>query len=623
MKLQTALLTAFLVLLVLHTGCGDNAKSDPKGSDDDLRPSDVANGDLSADAVDADPDQSETTLVTDTRDAFVLDATDVGECTPGEVMGCAADDAVFVCQPDGASKLPEDCPTGLHCMGGYCNDYVCMPNQPECADGSSIKTCNADGSAYGAPVACPAATVCSDRYCHTPCEYGKYVSSYIGCEYWTLDLDNYHDPMTNPKPDEVPHSVVISNPHGAPATVIFQSPAVGVSINVPDPIVPARSAKAFQMPRLDISGTAITSNSINILSSIPVSVHQFNPLENVAVFSNDASLLLPRNVLGQDYYVVGWPTAPLPCISPEFCPDPQHGYVTMLATELGTTTVTIKPAARIQPGVTLPGWAAGIPATFTLNFGEVLNLEALDPNLFNGFNDLTGTHITSDKPIAVFTGHEEAVVAEEGVDACCADHLEEQLFPVNTWANEYIAALSPGRGVKNDYWFIVSAMDGNVITTNPPQPDANGIMLNAGQFVTFFSDQNFEVQGTGKLSVAQLLVSGQATSEGSGDPALVLAVPTARYRSDYALLTPAGFTTNYVTITRQPGVEVRIDGVAVSNSFTSIGSGAWETAGVSVNVGSHSLEGDGPFGIVAYGFGPQVSYAYPGGLNFVGSESTP
>ena len=45
------------------------------------------------------------------------------------------------------------------------------------------------------------------------------------------------------------------------------------------------------------TGTALTRNAYRITSTVPVVAYQFNPLENVNVFSNDASLLKPVEAL--------------------------------------------------------------------------------------------------------------------------------------------------------------------------------------------------------------------------------------------------------------------------------------------------------------------------------------
>src|SRR5208337_2159785 len=62
------------------------------------------------------------------------------------------------------------------------------------------------------------------------------------------------------------------------------------------------------------SNTALTRHAYKIVTDFPVSVYQFNPLDNVNVFSNDASLLKPREALEPylpgmqtQYVVAGWP----------------------------------------------------------------------------------------------------------------------------------------------------------------------------------------------------------------------------------------------------------------------------------------------------------------------------
>lgn len=609
----------FFYCLIFLAACSDDVTNKP--SDDNVRVDPPNNSVPDTDSgQDASDDENNTNNIV---------IPDIGACEPGTVSGCADTQSRFVCKEDGSGLELQDCPGEQNCLAGECSDMACIPGTITCEGAEQVKRCNEDGSGYLAPTDCPTDTICSSGSCQSICELGKYQASYIGCEYWTVDLDNYPDPFTNPKPNEVPHAVVISNPGNSPATIGFYSQSASVSVSVPDPVVPAKSARAFTMPRLDVDGTGITRNSINIVSSLPVSAHQFNPLNNESVFSNDASLLLPTNVLGTDYYVVAWPTQYLPCIV-QPCPQSQHSYVTVVATSDGDTFLNVTATANIAGGPNINPFPAGVTRSFQLSRGQVLNLQAFEGSL-NGKNDLTGTFIRSTKPIAVFVGHEEAVIGEQGyVDpnpvpnnqnntSCCADHLEQQLYPLNSWSNSYVLALSPGRGQKKDHWRIVAGEDNVTITTNPPQQGANNVTLNKGQFVTFFSNQNFEVNATGKILVGQFLVSQAQTTEGNGDPAFVLPVPTEAFRKDYFLLTPTGYSQNFVTITRKPGVAIELDGVPVTANFVPVGSGAWEVAAISLTEGPHSLESAEPFGLTAFGFSNAVSYAYPGGLNVIGS----
>ena len=611
-----------LALLTLPTivACGADTQKEQQGGElpDDRT---AMNNEVSAatnNAIDSDTNNSSTT-------GEEVPLPNGGSCTPGQNLTCADETTQSICNAEGDAALPVACPEGQWCLNGACGTQRCVVGTLSCLSPEQVATCNADGTAYEDPQPCPDSTLCENGSCKSICDLGGKGPSYIGCEYWTVDLDQYSDPFTNPMPDEVPHAVVISNPGPAPATISFIPRGQGVTVNVPDPVVPVGQARAFEMPRWDVSGSSLSFRAIQILSSSPVIAHQFNPLNNENVYSNDASLLLPVTAHGKEYYVLNWPSQMLPCIQ-SFCPESQHSYVTIVATSPGVTNLNVTPTARIMPGDQIPNFTAGFTRSISLSFGQVMNLQAGDPDagLGQAPNDLSGTHILADKPVAVFAGHEEAVIGNpantEAEGSCCADHLEQQLFPVESWGNEYIAALSPDRGNHEDHWRIVAAEPVTVMF-DPPQNGASQIDLGRGEVTAFYSRDSFEVRATGKISVGQFLVSQQQTDDGTGDPAFILAVPQSQFRSDYHLLTPTGYSRDYVTVIRPSGVGITIDGVAVADGeFAPVGSGNWEVATISVQPGVHVVEGDEPFGLLAYGFDNAVSYGYPGGLNLVGVD---
>lgn len=625
------------VALICFVGCSDEVGSDDNdnvrehGGDNDAGAQNGGTTEPEADAalgsdVDPGPGPSEP---------------DVTDCTPGEVLECADDGALTVCNDDGDDFETQACPDSApNCFQGECGDQICEPGVPSCLDTENSQVCNDDGTGYSPPIPCGDDSVCENGTCTTACEFGpKQASSHFGCEYWTVYLDQYDEPdVLDAGPGQaaadVPHAIVISNPGDQDATIHFETFAAGESVDVDDPVVPAGDSRSFTMPRLELGSTGIFRNAIFVRSSVPVTAHQFNPPNNDNVYSNDASLLLPISSLGTEYYVMNWPTQVIsfdgfPGFFNDFDFDDledQKSYVTIIASEPGITNVLVNATAQITDGDDFSGFPPGVGRNFELNYGDVLNLQASTGELSTDLsdNDLTGTHVVSDKNIAVFAGHEQAVIGyDSSRDSCCADHIEQQLLPVESWGNRYVAPFSPGRTETKDQWVIVAGEDSVTVNTDPPQSGANGVTLNAGEYVKFFTADNFEVEATGKISVGQFLTSQQQTAEVIGDPAFVLAVPIERFRDDYHVMIPDGYSADYITMIRPAGVEVLLDGQAVADSeFEPVGSGEFETGYVGVDAGVHFLESEEPFGVLAHGLDHAVSYGYPGGLNVVGAEDT-
>ncbi len=561
-----------------------------------------------------------------------------GLCDPGEALGCDGAHGLRVCDESGEGQETVLCPDATpNCIDAECTDQLCEPGVSTCSDGETRASCNEDGTGYVEEVPCAAGQVCSNGSCTQACQFGaKMAESYFGCEYWTVYLDQYDDPTTGMAQNEIPHAVVLSNPNEVDATVNFQAVEPGVSFDIPNPVVPAGDARSFTMPRVPMEQTGKSRAGLFIESTMPVTAHQFNPLNNENVYSNDASLLIPVSSLGTEYYAMSWPTQgvnfddfefdfPFSFQFGDFDFDPQKGFVTVIATESGTTTnVTVTPTADIADGEDLAGFPAGVSRTFQLAHGEVLNLQAEAGGMTDGLSDLTGTHIIADHPVVVFGGHEQAVVAyDDSRESCCADHIEQQMFPLDSWGQRYIAPFSPGRTQTKDLWRILAGEDGVTVHTDPVQPEANGVTLNAGEFVEFFTADDFVVEADGKISVAQYLTGQAQTAEFTGDPAMVLAIPVERWRDEYMVLIPEGYNRDFVTVIRPAGVEVELEGSAIADTeFDAVAGGEFETASIEVNPGVYTLlsPGEEPFGVLVHGLDSAVSYGYPGGLNMVGAE---
>ena len=423
------------------------------------------------------------------------------ECSPEGSQRCLG--STFQTCTDGAWVTGLDCP--LVCVDTL-GCVQCTPGAMFCKD-SNVWACDQSGNPGGVSHLCSGGNVCVDGACVDACADAAASKSYIACEYWAVDLDNVQevlgavpsffacndslfgygagqamsvaackktsggsslpayaglcDPPSNSCPTNYtcttetlcvlsaqtsPFAIVVSNP---------QSKDVHVTVTGPGGQMINRTIQAGQVsailpqagntiPDQSVDGTFKGSKSYKVVSDLPIVAYQFNPLDNVDVFSNDASLLIPRTAFDVDYYALSWAT--LDRRTPAPGQHSFHGYVTIVAWQDGTQ-VEVTPTAPTEASAMQVTLAAGVPVQFTLNAHEVLQLQA------SGTGDLTGTHITSPNMMSfgVFGGHEAAQYGEttppdlNHTSLCCADHLEEMLFPSTTWGKAFAIARSKKR----------------------------------------------------------------------------------------------------------------------------------------------------------------------------------
>jgi len=422
-------------------------------------------------------------------------------------------------------------------------------------------------------------------------------------------------------------------------------------------------------------------DGFHVQSDVPVTVYQFSPLEyRVAQdcagdssdtpddgecfsFSNDASLLLPTHVLTGDYMVVTQPSSRTrrtwwdgdgdqlflvdgeERIRETFTSSP--GFATIIATE--ATRVEVTTTAHVMTSGTLnttvAGMAPGETQAFDLSAGDVLQLVSAMPprescagremdveiDCPSGATapcvrrytycdagtayDLTGTRIRSTGAVQVFAGHDCANIPHYR-SAC--DHLEESMFPLQSWGREVIVSVTePVRGEPNIVR-IVSSSSANTLTFSPAVHET--VTLGEGDFIEFETSQDFRVTGTQPISVGQFLVGQNyagpgAAGEGAiGDPSFSLAIPIEQYRTSYSFLAPETFEQSWINVTAEAGHAVLLDGSPVTDWRAIEGTG-YVTARVPVSGGAHEISSDAPVGVVVYGFGSFTSYMYPAGLD--------
>lgn len=554
----------------------DTTDVEPQDTSPDAADVDATDTEADTEIVDADASDTDADADADATDADATDATDA--------------DAVFANTCGGDVAL--DAEPGTRC--GTCNTgtWTC--------DGINAVACEGDRGdlALDSCGRCAATAAAVND----------------GCEFWTVDLPQYNDPFTEAR--DTAHAVVLANPNDIPVTVSVTTRSE-TPPSASELLLPAGAVEVFSLPVTNTEGTSTSFDSYRLLTSAPVVAYQFNPLNSADVSSNDASLLLPPAALGVEYYVVSRPSVSIPIGG--F--DDQNGWFTVVATQEGTTQVTITFSTAVNDGdaEALQGISAGESRVFALEQFEVLNVEATGAAAPAG--DLTGTHLVADQSITVFSGHSQATVGSGfgGAAACCADHLEEQLFPVNTWGTEYLAVHSPPRGGSEpDVWRVVASRDGTTLSTDPVVEGLHGVTLDAGEFVEAESVASFALSASQPVSVAQFLVGQEDARIGvlEGDPSMALTVPTLQFLDRYTVQVPSSYTRDWLVVVRPSGVEVHLDGVPITTRFTAIGTTGYESSVVPVTPGAHAVSSPSGtrFGLYGYGYSSTVSYAYPAGL---------
>ena len=485
---------------------------------------------------------------------------------------------------------PEECAPDLGCV-------LCIPGQASC-EGEYSNVCNPAGDGFD-PVHCdPVQGVSCNMgsgYCEGACSPQSIGLSYIGCDYYptvTQQLDAY-----------VPSSqyaVAVANTTADPANVTITRGANVVNNTVVQP----SSVAVIVLPWVDElalgegPSKVAVDGAYRLRSDRPVTVYQYNPL--AANVTNDASLMLPVNAWTGNYVVAAWPFW-----------QAYPGFYSVTASEDQTlVTITAPPSgALIQAG---GGLQADGNGQVMLDQGDVLQVVTA-----NGANDVTGTLISADKPIEVLGGH-DCTQVPIGIAAC--DHLEESMFPIETLSKEYIVVPPvqvPSDNLEKAQVIRVVATADNTTLTFEPDQGVNTNLALAGSFVEIpYTINKFKVSANNKILVAQYMV-GQQANFGTSDPAMLVAVATEQYRTNYLFHAPVGWTGNYVDIIAPNGANVTVDGVMVG-AFQSIAGTNFSVAHVKLSNagdGTHNVSSNQKIGISVYGVLNYGSYWYPGGLD--------
>lgn len=444
----------------------------------------------------------------------------------------------------------------------------------------------AEESGSGEATSSTAGAPCDDTDCEPESESDPCadVESTLGCSFIVvapLEPSSVHAEnegeeeefdvvvVTNPSPDAVAMVSMLRTPEG-----LLDEELVG------DPVAvsPGQSV-TLQVPRFT-PGSSVnlrTGGLSRVQSDRPVTVSLYSP--GRPFLGNDGTLLLPEEILGQEYVIPGYP--------------PHVAATTALGGPSYLSLVTLEDNTLVEwhaqfsgmPGNGLPvdPVAQGEWGTIVLNRFEVVRLVAADAG------DLSGTVIETSAPVAVSAGSRCVTVpVSTDADLHC-DPVFEQLLPVERWDHRAIVPHPPLRDGERHFIRVYAGKENVRFRTDPPLFEGEHLLPTKGSFLDLEVEHgvNVVIDGDGALMAIGYLAS-RTEAGGLGDPAMVQYGSFVRSRFINHFSGLEGWDSQFVQVVRIAGSDdVRLDGEVVTG---------WETFG--------SVEQYGSFDVVTLPIGP-------------------
>ena len=312
---------------------------------------------------------------------------------------------------------------------------------------------------------------------------------------------------------------------------------------------------------MDSDDVVIDADSIRDRSVIVRSVNG-DPITAVAYAeeftSSDTFKVLPcvsLPVSAYEYYAVSVPLARVP--SPDYdvgdydykndddFRSPEGNSAIVIVTTEKDTELTITLSRNVT--VTAQDLLAQVPGGMFVEGVPVrVSLPEEAQTLYIGsIRDLTGSKVTSNRPIAFMSGHECGTIP---VNFEFCDQLLEQFPPTATWGRTFLTSPIQGRDAY-DLFKVVASEDDTLVTISctGDQP-FQILLLQSGEFSTM-NKSSFTfcyIQSALPILVVQFSIVSSVDDVISGDPFMVIIPPLEQYRSSYYVST---FTSSLIGLT--------------------------------------------------------------------------
>jgi hypothetical protein len=493
-------------------------------------------------------------------------------------------------QPDGGETIPT-------CAG------------PPICDGMVVRDCN-NGIVGGVIDDCMMVGACSQGRCMTPAcaDADRVRTSFEGCFFYTAEADNAASDA------DAPTSFLVTNPGVATATVTLEERGGGGTWTSRQVLPVAGGAAA----RLTVAGHQIIESGPNpddglrLISDWPVTVAQIESDDaDQNALSSSGTMVLPTHVLGSHYLVMTYAQhATGTAVSAVGAPD-GAGRLLIVGTQPNTNVVIT--LARTAPSAVtgLYGVDTSMPFQTTIGEGDVFQI-------WSGAEgeDLSGTEIKADQPVAVFSGNIVTTYGQTVSGVNSPDMAHEQIPPIAAWSYHYVAAaLRPQPGTCDtllghpgaSIWRLLAAADATVTfdVADLATPPSGTLVLAGGVPAEIVSTGDFFVTSTQPLLMTQGI---------DCEPSLSLAVSADQLLDNLTFAVLPWFDQAIAVTRKIGGPAVTLDRMPIAdNRFTAVGGGfevarvSLQPCGASMQVCTHTLQGG--FGVSMRGMDVLASYA--------------
>jgi hypothetical protein len=455
------------------------------------------------------------------------------------------------------------------------------------------------------------------------CEEAATVKTSVGCTFYPLAVPQSYSGnggttsiVVSNVSDQVA-TVTLSDRNGQIQQVQVASGQIHTFVDQSNHILPAT--------------TGIYDRGMVVESDEVLQVFQFSP--PYATVTADASLVFPDVALGtkhraavnNDFDTIG------------------NQYVAIVAPEDDTevTFTLVAPATITLAGNPVPILDSDMGQdTYqtTLNALDVLVIAANNdnPDTMMPTNQLTGSLIESDKPVAVYAGNTPTYVPPVDPDFfCCADLISDMVPPTTVYGTRYAAVKFLPQKDEKDVWRFMGNADGTEITLSGGIDEV--IQLDEGEFADRHVAEPFWAQGNAAFGMVHFMTGSEyamwekgeddpmpydcAPIDTPGDPAIGWVIPIGNWLNRYQFPVGPTISGNWcndhatVVASLDDWDDITFNGNALP-AVTQIGQSAFGYAYVPADTAIGEVLAPEGVGVMVdvYGYVDDGSYYYPGGM---------